>query len=156
MTIEEQLTEIIKSKYKSIMKFSEVIGVKYTTITGILNDRGILGASVQIVTKICNELEIEVEPLIDGVVCEKRYSERLNLEELQYIKKYRALNEHGKEVVNFILESEYRHSVEEASQKPVILQAVARDGRIAENTFMQTEVDEIGETIKTPHSDFHE
>lgn len=32
LTIEEQLTEIIKTKYKSIMKFSEVIGVKYTTI----------------------------------------------------------------------------------------------------------------------------
>lgn len=79
------------------------------------------------------------------------------MEELQYIKKYRALNEHGKEVVDFILESEYRHSVEEASQKPVhILQSVARDGRIAENTFTQAEVDEIGEMIKTPHSDFHE
>lgn len=72
--------------------------------------------------------------------------------EINHIKKYRALDERGKKMVDLVLNEEY-----EQSQKPVhILQAVARDGRIAENTFTQAEVDEIGEMIKTPHSDFHE
>lgn len=107
MTIEEELTEIIKSRYKSVMKFSEVTGIKYTTIKGMLSDRGILGASVQVVVKMCNELEIEVEPLMDGIICEKKYFERLNLEEKQYIKKYRELDKFGKKAVNAILDVEH-------------------------------------------------
>lgn len=152
MTIEEQLTEIIKARYKSVMKFSEVIGVKYTTIKGMLSDRGILGASVQVVTKICNELGIEVEPLIDGVICKKQYSERLNLEELQYIKKYRALNEHGKKMVDYVLNEEY-----EQSKKPVhILQAIARGGKFIEKELTDEQVQEVNRLLEEIPPDYDE
>lgn len=45
MTIEEELQKYILDKYKSVMQFSKIAEIPYTTVKGIFT-RGIWGASV--------------------------------------------------------------------------------------------------------------
>ena len=63
MTKEEFLQNEIMKKYKSVMAFAKDIGVPYTTIKGLLA-RGIDGASVQTVIKICDALSVDVYYLV--------------------------------------------------------------------------------------------
>lgn len=67
MTIEEELQNYIISKFKSVMNFSKSIGIPYTTVKGIFN-RGIWGASVQNITKICDALDIDTNELVKGKI----------------------------------------------------------------------------------------
>ena len=62
MNKEIYIRTLIKNSGDTIKGFAEKIGLPYTTLTGILN-RGIDGASVQNVMKICKALKITVEDL---------------------------------------------------------------------------------------------
>lgn len=62
MNKETYIRTLIKNSGDNIKSFAEKIGLPYTTLTGILN-RGIDGASVQNVMKICKALKITVEDL---------------------------------------------------------------------------------------------
>lgn len=65
MTIEERLKEYILSQYKSILAFSKVVDVPYTTIDGILK-RGVQNSSINNVIKICQALGISTDELAHG------------------------------------------------------------------------------------------
>lgn len=88
MKIEEKLEKFILTKYKSIMQFAKEINIPYTTVKGMFT-RGIWGASVQNVTKICEVLEIEVDELIQGNIVEKSKSYNLSIHEQKLITAYR-------------------------------------------------------------------
>lgn len=62
MNKETYIRTLIKNSGDNIKSFAEKIGLPYTTLTGILN-RGIDGASVQNVMKICKALKITIEDL---------------------------------------------------------------------------------------------
>ena len=62
MNKETYIRTLIKNSGNNIKSFAEKIGLPYTTLTGILT-RGIDGASVQNVMKICKALKITVEDL---------------------------------------------------------------------------------------------
>lgn len=76
--------------------------------------------------------------------------------EVEYIKKYRILDEHGKRMVDFVLNEEYKRFIEQSSQNVVRLPAVARDGRTVETELTQIEASEVEEMIKFSHSDFQD
>lgn len=62
--IEEKIKAIILNNYGSVKNFSNKIKVPYTTIDTILK-RGILKSNVLNVIKICKELNIDVDELIN-------------------------------------------------------------------------------------------
>lgn len=62
--LEEQLKKIIIDKYGSIRKFAMKIDVPYTTIDSILK-RGIDNSNVGNVIKMCKELNLSVDKLVD-------------------------------------------------------------------------------------------
>lgn len=62
MSIEEQLKEAILVQYKSIRAFTMDIDIPYSTIDNMLK-RGVSGASVSTVIKVCNSLGIDIESL---------------------------------------------------------------------------------------------
>jgi len=66
--IESKLKEIIIEKYGSVKRFSDKIGVPYTTIDTILK-RGVKNSNVQNVFKMCDELNIDINELAkDNIV----------------------------------------------------------------------------------------
>ena len=65
MTKEEMLRDYILSKYRSVLEFTETIGMPYSTISTIFR-RGIDTANIQNIIKICQELEISADALAEG------------------------------------------------------------------------------------------
>lgn len=65
MTLEEQLKQVILSKYKSVSAFSQSIGLSNSTVDSMLN-RGLYNAGVGRVMKIFDALGIDTESLAVG------------------------------------------------------------------------------------------
>lgn len=71
MNFEIKLKTVIKEKYGSVRAFAQSINMPYSTIDNIFK-RGIMGVSIQVVLKICSELNIDVEKIQDDELVEKK------------------------------------------------------------------------------------
>lgn len=93
MTTEEKLREYILTKYRSLREFSQDINMPYSTINTILN-KGIQGASVLKIIKICQALDISTDALAEGkIVPVKRPEvEQTRIEDLIMDLKQKLLN----------------------------------------------------------------
>lgn len=110
MKIEEELKNLILSKYKSLREFSIELNMPYSTLDTILK-RGIQKASINNIIKICNCLDISTDELANEKIVAKNDSiKRPNYtnHEKELIKKYRRLDKRGKQAVDDTLEREYR------------------------------------------------
>lgn len=67
MTIEEKLKDFILTQYKSVRDFAQKANMPYTTVDGILK-RGVAGASIGNIIKLCNALNISVDELGNGKI----------------------------------------------------------------------------------------
>lgn len=63
--IEKKIKALIILQYGSVRAFSDKIKIPYTTVDTILK-RGIFKSSILNVLKICKELNIDVNELIDN------------------------------------------------------------------------------------------
>ena len=79
--IENKIKQIIIEKYGSVKRFSDKIGVPYTTIDTILK-RGLKNSNVLNVLKMCNELNLDIK-----IYTERQYS--INQRDLQQQRKQR-------------------------------------------------------------------
>ena len=66
-TVEENLKNLIVSKYGTMVNFSSKIGMSNSTLAAIIN-RGVNNASVSNLIKICNELDISADALAGGEI----------------------------------------------------------------------------------------
>lgn len=62
--MEDEIKKIIIKRYGSMRSFSDKIGIPNTTVVSIL-DRGISNSNISNVMKMCKELNISVDKLID-------------------------------------------------------------------------------------------
>lgn len=67
MTIEEELKQLILSRYHSLREFTIAYDIPYTTLDSILK-RGIKNSAVSNIMKICNALHISADSLANGNV----------------------------------------------------------------------------------------
>lgn len=129
MTTEEQLKAEILKHYKSIRAFTQIVDIPYSTVDTIFK-RGISGTSIQTIIKICDALNIDIQQLSKGKIttCAQNSSIKPNDDELQIIKKYRALDEHGKRIVDLVLDEEHSRCAADA-KLGYTFQLAARDGQ---------------------------
>ena len=107
MTIEEQLKNIILSKYKSVRAFANANDLAYSTVDSIFK-RGISGIGVGKAIKIFNALGLDVKSIESGFLSPAKQNViTLTQHELAYIKKYRALDEDGMKMVDTVLNLEF-------------------------------------------------
>ena len=85
MRIEDQLKDMILEKYKSVRAFTMALDVPYSTIDSMLK-RGIDGASVVTVLKVCMALDIDIEGLLNNKIVYKAPVQKSNI--------YTNLSEH--------------------------------------------------------------
>ena len=69
--VEQELRELIVSKYKSVKAFSEEANLPYTTVDSILK-RGVERANVKNIIKLCQALHIDTDALADGRIEPRR------------------------------------------------------------------------------------
>lgn len=108
MSIEEKLKSLILQKFKSVRIFSQTIGVPNSTIATILT-KGILNASVTTMIQISRELKIDLDRLVDGEIVDisNKAISSFTQSEIEHIKKYRTLDEGGKQTVDAVLQIQY-------------------------------------------------
>ena len=72
-SIEEQLKDLIKERYGSLLKFSNAIGLPNSTLMDMIQYRGLANASIRNVLKICSELQISADELYEGYIVPVQY-----------------------------------------------------------------------------------
>lgn len=97
MSIEQELKELILSKYGSVREFSKVLDMPYSTIDSIFK-RGVENASVANIIRICEKLSISADGLAEGKII-LRTSGDLTDEELELLKLYRQMNTEGRKLL---------------------------------------------------------
>ena len=68
--LENKIKEIIIKQYGSVKSFAKIINIPYTTLDTILK-RGLLNSNVLNVIKICKELNIDINELINNKIVYK-------------------------------------------------------------------------------------
>lgn len=101
MNREEFLKKAIKDKGYNYKEFAAQIDIPYTTLMTMLN-RSIGGAAIDNVSKVCRGLGISI-----GELQENDSSAKIYPTEQSIIQKYRTLDDHGKEAVDWTLDHEY-------------------------------------------------
>lgn len=65
--LEQNLKDMIASKYGSMKRFAESIDMPWTTLDSILK-RGVANSNISNVLKITKELNLDAESLVDGKI----------------------------------------------------------------------------------------
>lgn len=83
MTLEENLKNLILTKYRSIRDFSLRTGIPCSTVNGIIN-RGVNNSSVSNVIKMCQALGISADELAKGRITPAQDVQGIDL--LEFVK----------------------------------------------------------------------
>lgn len=84
MTIEEDLKQYIVTKYGTLTKFGEKVGLSQSTLSTIFK-RGIQRTSITRIFMICDELGISADALAEGKIIPKDIYEGKEYTEFDYI-----------------------------------------------------------------------
>lgn len=87
MNFEKELKSLIKEKYKTVGAFAKKVGLSYSTVNNIFQ-RDIMGVSIQVVLKICQELNIDVDEIRNDKLIFKH-----NIENISEFKLYEQLDD---------------------------------------------------------------
>ena len=67
MNLEEQLREIILSKYKSVRAFTTAFDIPYSTLDSVFK-RGLKNSGIDTTLKIFNALRLDIESINTGIL----------------------------------------------------------------------------------------
>lgn len=122
MRIEEQLKQEILSKYKSVRAFTTAINIPYTTLDSVFK-RGITNAGVSTMIRIFDALDLDIESIQDDCLRHRQFNKdnpSCSDAEVALLKKYRLLDQCGKEAIDGVLEVESRRCANIPLQIPLI------------------------------------
>lgn len=111
----ERLKEARNNKGLKQQEVADQLGIKANTISNW--EKGRTEPDIDTFVKLCRIYQIDCAALLSDVYAFKRISNDISLVEYKYIKKYRDLDEHGREMVDFTLNKEYERSKALAEQE---------------------------------------
>lgn len=142
--LEQRLKTIMCERFGSVKEFALAAEIPYTTVDSILK-RGVGKANVVNIIKICTTLEIDTDALASGIIKERpaQIQVAITMNEHDHIKKYRALDEHGKDIVETVLLKEYERcsstSTEEEKISVVPLHLSEQSAAAGSGTYLGPE-----------------
>lgn len=115
MAIKDRIKEARLNKKYTQEQLANLIGVAKSTVTGY--EKGNSTPSIDIFYKIMSVLDVDANYMYQDDMREL-YKDKATPEEFDnIIKKYRNLDDHGKEMVDFTLSKEYERSIALAKEK---------------------------------------
>lgn len=108
MSVGSRIRELRESKNISRSDFANSIGVTVGAVSNYENE--VSSPKEPILFKIMEVLGCDANYLFQDAVQMPTMRNSVSIEEFSIIKKYRALDEHGKEMVDFTLEKEWERS----------------------------------------------
>lgn len=106
----EKINDYKKIRNLTNKDISDITGISISSLDKITSGSN-TNPKLETVKLICGALDCKLSDLLDD-----NNTDELTLQEQNHIKKYRALDEHGKKIVDFVLDEEYKHSSEEQSE----------------------------------------
>lgn len=97
------------SKNLKQQEVADILGIKPNTLSNW--EKGRTEPDIDTFVKLCDIYEIDCASLLADVYAFKRIKSDISLIEYEHIKKYRDLDPHGKEMVDFTLQKEWERSV---------------------------------------------
>ena len=109
MNFLEKLNSLMKSKGLNKSTLSQSSGIPYTTIDGWYK-KGFANAKLSTIQKLADFLGVSLDYLIRDNITDINYGKLSDFSmlssEITHIKKYRALDGHGKKIVDVVLDEE--------------------------------------------------
>ena len=124
---------IKKNISKNIAKYREAAGISQKELAGKLGvvpsrisnwETGANCPTIDILFEVCEILNVSINDIY-GIYPDSKFI--LKYGEQDLLKKYRDLDDHGKEMVDFTLEKEYERSVEEKKKSDNIVPMTVRE-----------------------------
>lgn len=123
MSVGSRIRELRESKNISRSDFANSIGVTVGAVSNYENE--VSSPKEPILFKIMEVLGCDANYLFQDAVQMPIMRNSVSIEEFSIIKKYRALDEHGKEMVDFTLEKEWERSKALEKQLSLYSQSLA-------------------------------
>lgn len=148
MTFLDKLDYLMQKYDLNKNTLSQASGVPYTTIDSFYK-KGYENAKLSTIQKLACYFNTTLDYLMRDEIEDPNYGKstgfEVNFSEMQYIKKYRNLDSHGKEMVDFVLETEYKRSKSEQENSNIIPMAAHNDFSDEEEqqALMQKDLDEL-------------
>jgi len=119
LKLTDKLDFLLESKQISRMEFSKQSGIPYMTIVNFY-EKGTENVKLSTLKKIARYFDVSLDYIADDRIKDINYGKihsfPIDNSEIQRIKKFRMLDEHGKEAVDSILDIEYKR-YEQAKEK---------------------------------------
>ena len=112
MAIKDRIKEARLNKKYTQEQLANLIGVAKSTVTGY--EKGNSSPSIDIFCKIMSVLDVDANYMYQD---DTDFPLQVSYEEMKHIDKYRDLDNHGKEMVDFTLAKEYERSIALAKEK---------------------------------------
>lgn len=125
MSIGSRIKELRELNGLSRNEFASMLGVTVGAISNYEND--VSSPKEPILFKIIESLNCDANYLFQDSVKIKTQQNDVTLAEYDYIKKYRDLDDHGREMVDFTLSKEYERSVAEKQKAGAVIPLSVRE-----------------------------
>ena len=103
MTLEEQLRQVILSRYKSLRAFTSAIDIPYSTLDSALKRKhGIMNAGIEMMLKVFDALDLDIESVPTGQLKTRDSKQRtctLSDDERTLLENYRKLSHTGRQYI---------------------------------------------------------
>lgn len=106
MAIKDRIKEARLNKKYTQEQLANLIGVAKSTVTGY--EKGNSSPSIDIFCKIMSVLDVDANYMYQD---DTDFPLQVSYEEMKHIEKYRDLDDHGKEMVDFTLNKEHERSI---------------------------------------------
>ena len=104
----EKINDYKKIRNLTNKDISDITGISISSLDKITSGNN-TNPKLETVKLICGALDCKLSDLLD----DENYNNEFTPQEQIHIKKYRALDEHGKKIVDFVLNEEYDRSTEQ-------------------------------------------
>lgn len=147
MAFKDRIKEARLNNKLTQEQLAEKIGVAKSTLAGY--EKGNREPNLETTIKIMTVLGIDANYLWQD---EMDFPMKVSYEEMEHIEKYRYLDDHGREMVDFTLEKEWERSKALVEQNKIVHLPKQLEGQAAHNDFsndkneqklMQEDLDEL-------------
>lgn len=118
-------------------ELGSIVGVTGSAITNYEKETS--HPKEQIIYKLMETLNVDANYLFQDAVHLPKKENDITLTEYEHIKKYRVLDEHGKEMVDFTLQKEWERSTKIVSFEASILNAASKRPDATDDDTAQTD-----------------
>lgn len=136
----EKINDYKKIKNLTNKDISYITGISLSSLDKITSGSN-TNPKLETVKLICGALGCTLSDLIDD-----DNTDELTLQEQNYIKKYRALDEHGKDMVDTVLSKEYQRCKENNTKVSDYTQNIAAG--TGEEGFTDSKINEVNDFAK--------